>query len=177
MSNETNIEKTNIQSYLSFRLGGELFALSVNRVIEILEVPKITKIPKAPDYMSGVINLRGSVLPLLDTRIKFGMTPIEFSVNTCIIVLEIEVEGEIIQLGTLVDAVLEALEIDESTMQSSPSINAKYKLEYIKGMVQIQEKFIMLLNIDEVFSLENIEPVKISKIEDNKEEKGNKKNK
>ena len=163
MSTETNIENTKIQSYLSFRLENELFALSVDRVIEILEVPKITKIPKSPDYMSGVINLRGSVLPLVDTRIKFGMTPIEFTVNTCIIVLEIEVEGETIQLGTLVDAVLEALEVDESTMQSSPSIDAKYRLEFIKGVVHVQEDFIMLLNIDEVFSLENIEPVKMSK--------------
>lgn len=171
---ETIIETETAQSYLSFKLEDELFALSVSKVIEILEVPKITKIPRAPDYMTGVINLRGSVLPLVDTRIKFGMPPLEFTVNTCIIVMEIVVEGESIQLGALVDAVLEVLEVDESTVQSSPTIDAKYKLEFIKGMIHIEEKFIMLLNIDEVFSLENIEQLKVGKEVGTKEESKNK---
>ncbi|MDH5367842.1 MAG: chemotaxis protein CheW [Cyclobacteriaceae bacterium] len=177
MSTESIINENAVQSYLSFRLEDELFALGVNRVIEILEVPKITKIPRAPNYMTGVINLRGSVLPLVDTRIKFGMSPLEFTVNTCIVVMEIDIEGESIQLGALVDAVLEVLEVDESTVQTSPSIDAKYRLEFIKGMVHIQDKFIMLLNIDEVFSLENIEQLKVSKEMGAKEENKNKKKK
>ena len=170
MSTETISENTAVKSYLSFRLEEEIFALGVDRVIEILEVPKITKIPRAPDYMTGVINLRGNVLPLVDTRIKFGMTPLEFTVNTCIVVIEIEIEGESIRLGILVDAVLEVLEVDDSTMQSSPSIDAKYKLEFIKGMVNVQDNFIMLLNIDEVFTLENIEQLKVTKNPENETE-------
>jgi len=170
MSTETIVEESTVQSYLSFRLDKELFALNVGRVIEILEVPKITKIPRAPQYMTGVVNLRGSVLPLVDTRIKFGLDAITFTVNTCIVVMEIEVEGETIQIGALVDAVLEVLEVDESTIQSSPSIDAKYRLEFIKGMVQVDDKFIMLLNIDEVFSLENIEELKLGKEAGMKEE-------
>lgn len=171
MSTETILEVEKVQSYLSFSLEDELFALGVNRVIEILEVPKITKIPRAPEYMTGVINLRGSVLPLVDTRIKFGMSPVEYTVNTCIVVMEITIEGESVRLGAIVDAVLEVLEVDESIVQSSPSIDAKYKLEFIKGMIHIQEEFIMLLNIDEVFSLENIEQIKISSDLENKSKK------
>lgn len=165
-------ESKDIQAYLSFKLSDELFALGVGKVIEILEVTKITKIPRAPSYMKGVINLRGNVLPLIDTRIKFGLPPIEFTVNTCIVVMDIEVEGESIQIGALVDAVLEVLDIDEKNIQSSPSIDAEYKMEFIKGMVHIGDDFIMLLNIDEVFSLEDIELLKVSK--DSKEAKGSK---
>ncbi|MEQ9403813.1 MAG: chemotaxis protein CheW [Cyclobacteriaceae bacterium] len=145
-----------VDSFLSFKLDDEFFGVDVKKVIEILEVPGITRIPLAPDYMAGIINLRGKVLPLIDTKIKFGLDPIEFAVDTCIIVIEIEVEGEVLQIGTLVDSVQEVLEIPESEIQPSPSIEAKYKLEFIRGMIRKEDDFIMLLDLDEVFSIQDV---------------------
>lgn len=159
---ETSLQKDKeeqavMNSFLSFKLDDELFAVDVKKVIEILEVPSITKIPRAPKYMAGIINLRGKVLPLVDTKVKFGLDPIEFTVNTCIIVIEIEVEGEVLQIGTLVDAVLEVMEIPEDQIQPSPSIEASYKLEFIQGMFRKDENFIMLLNLSEVFSIQDVQ--------------------
>src|SRR5687768_11883119 len=97
------------QSYLTFRLGGEIFAASVLHVIEILELSKITKVPRSPAFMRGVINLRGNVLPVIDTRSKFGLESAADTVDTCIMVLNIESGNEKIMVGALVDAVQEVL--------------------------------------------------------------------
>ncbi len=153
MDNET-MTKTN--SYLSFNLGEEEFAAHVSKVLNILEMVKITEVPKAPDYMKGVINLRGTVLPVVDTRIKFGMTATEYTTNTCIVVMEVELGGEIVQVGALVDSVQAVLEIEESQIQPPPSIGSKYKSEFIYGMAKLDEKFIMLLDMEKVFSTDEI---------------------
>jgi purine-binding chemotaxis protein CheW len=144
------------QSYLSFRLGEEIFAASVIKVIEILEVPKITKVPKSPAYMRGVVNLRGSVLPVIDTRLKFGMPTTSDTVNTCIMVLNVQWDNESYVLGALVDAVQEVFEITEDEIKPAPSIGSKYKSEFIEGMVKADEQFIMLLNLDKVFSSDEL---------------------
>ena len=106
--------------------------------------------------MSGVINLRGQVLPVIDMRIKFGMTPTEPTVDTCIIVLNLEIENEEVKLGILVDAVSEVLELEENQIEPSPSIGTKYKAEFIKGMWKKDESFIMLLNLDLIFTRDEI---------------------
>lgn len=144
------------ESYLSFRLGEELFAASVAKVIEILEVPKITKVPKSPAYMRGVLNLRGSVLPVIDTRLKFGMSASTDTVNTCIMVLNVKIDSDSFVLGALVDAVQEVFEISEDEIKPAPSIGSKYKSEFIEGMVKTNEQFIMLLNLDKVFSSDEL---------------------
>jgi len=151
---------TKIDSYLSFKLGDEEFAAHVGKVLNILEMTKITEVPKSPEYMKGVINLRGTVLPVVDTRIKFGMTPTEYTTNTCIVVMEVEMEGDTVQVGALVDAVQAVLEIDESQIQPPPSIGSKYKSEFIYGMAKEDERFIMLLDMDRVFSADEIVNVK-----------------
>jgi len=150
-------ETHKMTSYLSFLLDGEYFAVNVAKVIEILEVPNITKIPRAPEYMTGVINLRGSVLPIVDTRIKFGLPKIDFKVDTCIIVLDAEVEGETTKVGALVDAVLEVFDISEDKILPSPSINTNYNLDFISGMFRADDGFVMLLNMDEVFSVRDVQ--------------------
>ena len=147
---------TEINSYLSFNLGEEEFATHVGKVLNILEMTKITEVPKAPDYMKGVINLRGTVLPVVDTRIKFGMAPTEYTNNTCIVVMEIEMDGDIVQVGALVDSVQAVLEVENSQIQPPPSIGSKYKSEFIYGMVKVDEKFIMLLDMEKVFSTDEI---------------------
>ncbi|MFO7939967.1 MAG: chemotaxis protein CheW [Bacteroidales bacterium] len=156
---------TKIDSYLSFKLGDEEFAAHVGKVLNILEMTKITEVPKSPDYMKGVINLRGTVLPVVDTRIKFGMTPTEYTPNTCIVVMEVEMEGDTIQVGALVDSVQAVLELDEGQIQPPPSIGSKYKSEFIYGMAKIDERFIMLLDMDKVFSADEIVNVKEKMVE------------
>ncbi len=147
---QENLSKIN--SYLSFKLGEEEFAAHVSKVLNILEMTKVTEVPKAPPYMKGVINLRGTVLPVVDTRIKFGMSATVNTTNTCIIVLDIQLDGESIQVGALVDAVQAVLEFDKDKILPPPSIGSKYKSEFIEGVVNINEKFIMILDMDAVFS-------------------------
>ena len=148
------------KSFLSFKLSNEHFAINVMKIIEILEVPKITKVPHAPEYLIGVVNLRGGVLPVIDTRIKFGLQPAELTVNTCIVVINIMMNEESIILGALVDSVSEVFEIEENQIQPSPSIGAKYQADFIQGMIKVKDQFMMLLNIDKVFSSTDIASMK-----------------
>ncbi|MBT1698425.1 chemotaxis protein CheW [Fulvivirgaceae bacterium PWU4] len=143
-------------SYLTFRLGDETFAASVNHVLEILELSKITKVPRAPHFMRGVINLRGNVLPVIDTRIKFGLDKADDTVNTCILVMNLESEKQKIMLGALVDAVQEVREIEQSSIQPAPSIGSKYRSEFIEGMVKVNDQFVMILNLALVFTTDEV---------------------
>jgi purine-binding chemotaxis protein CheW len=145
-----------VQTYLSFKLSEEVFAINVSKVINILEMNRITKIPKAPDYMKGVINLRGTVLPIVDLRIKFGLPEKETTVDTSIIVLSIDLNGEPVLVGTLVDAVKEVLELKTDEIAPSPTIGSKYNSCFIEGMWRMEDNFIMILDIDKVFSADDI---------------------
>ncbi|TVQ14696.1 MAG: chemotaxis protein CheW [Bacteroidetes bacterium] len=145
-----------LTSYLSFRLGEEMFSADVSKVLEILEMRAITKVPRSPSYMRGVINLRGSVLPVLDTRIKFGMAATEDTVDTCIVVLNVIMEGEPLTLGALVDSVEEVLELTEADIEAPPTIGSKFNPEYMHGMVKMDDSFIMVLNVDKVFSTDEL---------------------
>ncbi len=141
-----------LNSFLTFRLGDELFAANVSKVLEILEIPKITKVPRSPAFMRGVVNLRGNVLPVIDTRNKFGLPSVEDTINSCILVLTIALEDKEIVLGTIVDAVQEVMEIEDSAIQPLPSVGTKYKSEFIEGMVKRDDQFIMILDINRLFS-------------------------
>jgi len=145
-----------LNSFLTFRLGDELFAANVSKVIEILEVPKITKVPRSPEFMRGVVNLRGNVLSVIDSRAKFGLPPTADTINTCIIVMIVNVEGQDITMGVIVDAVQEVMEIEESNIQALPEIGSKYKTEFIEGMVKRDDQFIMILNMNLLFSANEV---------------------
>jgi purine-binding chemotaxis protein CheW len=145
-----------VQTYLSFKLSEEVFAINVSRVLNILEMSQITKIPKSPEYMKGVINLRGTVLPVIDLRIKFGLPEKELSVDTSIIVLSIDLNGDQVLVGTLVDAVREVLELRNDEISPAPSIGTKYNSGFIEGMWRHDDKFTMILNINKIFSTEEI---------------------
>ena len=146
----------NSDSYLSFRIGKELFAASVQNVISILEITKITRVPKSPDYMRGVINLRGNVLPVLDTRIKFNVPDTAYTNNTCILVLEIIIKHESIRLGAIVDSVQEVLQLGKSDIQPPPNLGTNYQNDIITGMANIEDQFIMILDISRLFSEESL---------------------
>ena len=154
IKNKGTAEKT--QTYLSFMLGNEVFAANVKNVINILEMKPITEVPHSPDYIKGVINLRGTVLPVADMRVKFGLPEIKITKDTCILVLQINIDDENILLGALVDNVKEVLEIEESQIEPAPSIGTKYKAEFLKGMLTVEDNFIMLLNMDLIFSSEEL---------------------
>jgi len=150
-------EESTLNSFLSFKLGDETFAANVSKVLNILEMTKITKVPQAPPYMKGVINLRGSVLPVIDTRVKFGLTPTEFTTNTCILVLDIQIENESLHIGGLVDSVQEVLEIIPQQILPPPNIGNRYRSQFINGMFKLtDDEFIMLLDMDKVFNAEDL---------------------
>jgi purine-binding chemotaxis protein CheW len=143
---------TSINSYLSFQVGTEVFAADVVNVINILEMAKITRVPKSPNYMKGVINLRGSVLPVIDTRLKFGLPETEYTTNTCILVLEVLSKEETIRIGAIVDSVQEVLEISDSEIMPPPNIGTKYKTDILTGMAKKEENFIMIMDVNKVFA-------------------------
>lgn len=145
-------EEINQKSYLSFKLGKETFASNVSKVLNILEMPLITEVPQAPIFMKGVMNLRGSVLPVIDTRVKFGMSATEITNNTCILVLQISDSTDSFKIGAMVDSVEEVLEIEESEIKPSPAIGTKYNTNFIAGLHHKDDGFIMILNTDFVFT-------------------------
>ena len=149
------------QQFLTFKLGEELFAVEVAKVREILDVTAITKVPRTPDFMRGVINLRGGVVPVIDLRLKLGMTRTENTVNTCIIVEEIAIDEETVILGTLADSVQEVIDLEGDQVEPVPRIGTKLNNEFLKGMVKHNDAFIMILDIDKIFSaseLESLQP-------------------
>ena len=153
----TNINET--VQYLTFKLAEEVFALDVAKVREILEYTNITKVPQTPEFMRGVINLRGSVVPVIDLRLKFGMTKTEQTVNTCIIVVEVCMDGDISVLGALADSVQEVIEMEPGQIEPAPHIGTSLNTDFIKGMGKHDGNFIMILDIDKVFTNEELEAV------------------
>lgn len=149
-------EITETVQYLTFKLADEVFALDVAKVREILEITNITKVPQTPDFMRGVINLRGSVVPVIDMRLKFGMSRTEQTVNTCIIVVEINMEGDTIVLGALADSVQEVVEMEPDSIEPAPHIGTRLNTEFIRGMGKVDGRFVMILDIDQVFSSDEL---------------------
>jgi purine-binding chemotaxis protein CheW len=147
---------TGTRQYLTFQLGEEVFALDVSHVREILEFTTVTKVPRTPEFMRGVINLRGSVVPVLDMRLKFGLTQTQKTVDTCVIVVEVFFEDETTIIGALVDSVQEVFELEPDQIEPAPKIGTQLNTEFIKGMGKRDERFIILLDIDKVFSSEEL---------------------
>lgn len=147
-------------SFLTFKLNDETFAANVEKVLNILELTKITKIPKAPEYMVGVINLRGTVLPVVDTKVRFDIGKTEFTNNTCILVMNIDINENKVHIGALVDSVQEVIEIETNRVEPPPSIGDKYKSDFIEGMVRHNDEFIMLLDMDKIFSSDELSILK-----------------
>ncbi len=142
--------------YLTFRLEDEVFALDITQVREVLDFTTVTKVPRTPDFMRGVINLRGSVVPVVDMRLKFGMSRTEQTVNTCIIIVELSLDGEKLVIGALADSVQEVLEIEPAHIEPPPRIGTRLNTEFIQGMGKRDEQFIIILNIDRIFSTDEL---------------------
>lgn len=145
--------------YLTFTLAGEQYAVEVYKVKEVLEYTTVTRVPRTQEFMRGVINLRGSVVPVIDLRLKFGLGATEKGVDTSIIVLELEIAGDTVVLGTLADAVREVINLDESQIEPAPQIGAKISTNFIRGIGKQDEHFIIILNIDRIFTEEELSGV------------------
>ena len=150
---------TESRQYLTFKLNEEVFGVDVAQVREILDYVKITKVPQTPDFMCGVINLRGSVVPVVDMNLKFGMPHVDRTVNTCIVVVEVNMDDSTIVIGALADSVQEVFEIEPENIEPAPKIGTKLKTDFIKGMGKQDDRFIIILDIDKVFSSEELEMV------------------
>jgi purine-binding chemotaxis protein CheW len=147
---------TTTLQYLTFALGEEVFALETGSVREVIELVPVTRIPKTPPFMRGVINLRGHAVPVVDLRIKFDMPKVADTVNTCIIIVDVEVEGENCYMGAIVDSVREVFEMTSDQINPPPRMGTSIKADFIRGMGKQNEEFIMILDIGKVFSQEEL---------------------
>lgn len=149
---ETISQTGNTRQYLSFVLDKELFAFEVLRVREVLEVSRITRVPKTPKFMIGVINLRGGVVPVIDLRLKFELPAGETTVETSIIILETQTDGEAMIIGALVDAVKAVIHLEATDIEEAPKVGMRLGREFIAGIGKKGDHFIILLDSDRVFS-------------------------
>jgi purine-binding chemotaxis protein CheW len=139
------------RQFLTFRLAEEQYGLDVLKVREVLEVPQITRVPRMPEYLKGVINIRGSVLSVIDLRRKLGLADSEYTVHSRVIIIEIDMESEHMSLGILVDSVQEVLDISMAEVSPAPHIGTAIDSGLIDGIAKREKAFIMLLNINRVF--------------------------
>lgn len=151
-----NLAENTAMQYLTFHLGEEKFAIDVTKAQEVLDFVAPTRVPQTPRFMLGVINLRGSVVPVVDLRRKFGMPESDRTRDTCIIVMEIEVDGEKTVVGTLVDSVQEVLDLNTGDLEPPPRIGTRLKTEFIQSMGNVDGNFLIILDIDRVFSTDEL---------------------
>ncbi|MEC5385924.1 chemotaxis protein CheW [Uliginosibacterium sp. H3] len=143
--------------YLTFMLAGEIFAVGILAVKEIIEYQKITEVPMMPECVRGVINLRGAVVPVMDLLARFGRPSSDVSKRTCIVIVEIHPDGDAGEqqiIGVVVDAVNEVLDIAASEIEPAPAFGAKIRTDFIQGMGKVNGKFVILLDVDHVLSLD-----------------------
>lgn len=143
-------------TYLTFYLDQDLFGLNIDTVREVLEYTKITKVPRTADYMRGVINVRGHAVPVVDLRLKFGLDQGEQTVDTCIIIVELELEGESSTMGILVDGVQEVLDIPAEQIEKAPRLGNRIDTQFIQGIGKLEDRFVIILDIQSVFSSDEL---------------------
>lgn len=162
------MEKKGNNSYLTFRLANELFAVNVSVVMEIVETDedhRITYLPKAPQAVAGVVNFRGNVIPVIDTRMKFDLEPYKEGDKHVIMVLNLKINGEDNFVGTLADKVVDVVEISKEDIEDVPKIGQGYNSEYIMGIVHYKNDFVMLLNLEAALSEDAIISIKSNELE------------
>lgn len=144
------------QQYLTFNLGGEVFAIGILAIKEIIEYGNLTEVPMMPDFIRGVINLRGAVVPVVDLSARFGRAGTALTRRTCIVIVEIEAEGEHQDVGVIVDAVNEVLEILPQDIEPAPAFGAKIRTDFIRGMGKVASRFVIILDVDHVLSVDEM---------------------
>jgi len=142
--------------FLTFVLGSEMFAIDILGIKEIIEYGNLTTVPMMPDFIRGVINLRGAVVPVVDLSARFGRPTSDVTRRTCIVIVEVDGAGDRQDIGVVVDAVSEVLEIPESEIEPPPSFGAKIRADFISGMGKVKEKFVIILNANKVLSVDEM---------------------
>jgi purine-binding chemotaxis protein CheW len=158
---ETNqfVSDETANQYLTFVLDNENYALNVGRVREVLELTEITRIPRMPDYMKGVINVRSKVLPVVDLRLKFEMDEAEETVDTAIIVTDVAAGEDSVTIGCRADAVDQVIDIAPEDIEPPPRVGTRISADFIQGIGKVDEKFIIILNLDQVFAADELQAV------------------
>ncbi len=144
------------QQYLTFMLGDEMFAIGILSIREIIEYGFVTDVPMTPPFIRGVLNLRGAVVPVVDLAVRFGRQPGENSKRTCIVIVDIEGDNGSQQMGVVVDAVNEVLEIADGDIEPPPEFGARIRNDFIKSMGKINGKFVVILDLNRVLSVEEV---------------------
>lgn len=147
-------------AFLSFRIGKETFAVSVKKALEVLEKQHVTEVPNVPEYVVGVINFRGHIVPVVDTRLKFNLPRRNESQKYVIIVLDLIIHEKKVLLGAIADNVQDVIALDQASIMPVPEMGFKYNTDYILGMLKTEDNFTMILDIDKVFANENINLLK-----------------
>lgn len=155
-SDTTSSNEDDVNQYLTFISGSENYGVSILVIKEILEYHEPTTVPMMPDFIKGVINLRGSVVPVIDLSSRLGKESAEITKRTCVVIIEIKYEDESMEIGVIVDAVNEVLDIVPENIEPAPSFGAKIRTDFISGMGNINDKFIVLLNINQVLSIDEL---------------------
>ncbi|MBI1319518.1 MAG: chemotaxis protein CheW [Candidatus Hydrogenedens sp.] len=141
-----------VGKYLTFQLGSEGYGLQILKVQEIIGIMPITRVPRTPDYLRGVINLRGKVIPVIELRRKFGMPPAEETERTCIIVVQVETDDQPITMGILVDEVSEVIDIPERSLEPAPTFGRGVNSSFILAMGKLEDRVVILLDLDKVLT-------------------------
>jgi len=144
------------QQFLTFLLRKELFAINIRPIKEIIEYGQLTKVPMVPEFVRGVINVRGNVVPIIDLSMRFGWTTTPVTKRSCIVIVEVESEGESLEIGVLVDAVSEVIDISLTDIEPAPSFGARLRTDFIQGMGKVNDEFIVLLNVSHVLSVDEL---------------------
>lgn len=142
--------------YLAFMLGGEVFAMEILAIKEVIQYGNLTEVPLMPTFIRGVINLRGAVVPVVDLSVRFGRAPTEISRHTCIVIMEIgHGDGEVV-LGVIVDAVKAVLDISEADIEPAPAFGSSLRAEFLAGIGKVDGEFVILLDVDHVLSIDEL---------------------
>lgn len=156
MKEENAGSSSEIEQYLTFKLGAEVFAIEITKVKEVIDFSDVTKVPGTPEYMRGVLNLRGSVVPVIDLQMKFGMGTTKKTVNTCVIIVEVPMDDDVTQLGALADSVQEVINLEHEQVEPPPRIGMNLRTDFIKGMGKSGDQFIIILDINKIFTEEEL---------------------
>jgi len=142
--------------FLTFKLANEEFAVPIMQVKEIIEYHDLTSVPMVPEFIAGALNLRGSIVPVINLAVKFGMPPSDITRRTCVVIMEVQLDGEQAVMGVLVDKVLQVIDISDENIDAAPTLGTKIRTDFIRGMGKLDDRFVIILAIDEVLSVEEI---------------------
>ena len=152
-------ENLQVNQFLTFELAGEIYAINILFIREIIEYGNLTQVPMVPVSIAGVINLRGSVVPVIDLSSRFGRSETVITKRTSIVIIEINSDNEVFEIGIMVDIVNEVLEISSDEIEDAPSFGASIRTDFIAGMAKIEGRFLIILDVERVLSLEELSVV------------------